>query len=539
MNEITRIHLAKVPYDIEVEAKKDLQKYIDSLAAYAESPEVLEDIEIRMTELLSERHIERNGLITSTDIEALRKQLGEPKDFADPAKDSAADELVGDMDVHARKLFRDPNAAMVGGVLSGLAQYFKVDALWVRLAFVVLLIMSAGTFFLIYVILWIFIPPVRSAADKLQLQGKPVTAAAIHTLTERDGPFTGGRDKRILSVLRIMLGAGFALAAITALVATIVGGVYLTTQANEVLNELTINRSVYFTAGGLAVISGLLLAVLFGIITHAAFTARIVRKHVISACIVTVLGLATFGAAVGIGVYSTHEIERKLATNAVERTVPLETGVGNIKSIEVKNDSDSITNFSYIVSDETPHYVIEQRLLEKRTAVLPTVTLSGDKMTVKLPVIEETSRWSPSAYRVTMYGPALTNFTVAKDSSARYTATSQQEMSINLNSNSHLDVAGLIDGVSLTLPDTAIFDGTEASINRMTVSSTSGGQVTIGTVQNLDVTARSSCGSAYGVFNLVADQITSPSMMINGQTVPKSDFNQHCIHVTMLQDNES
>ncbi|HEX7483777.1 MAG TPA: PspC domain-containing protein [Candidatus Saccharimonadales bacterium] len=539
MNEITRIHLAKVPYEIEINAKKDLQRYIDSLAAYAETPDVLEDIEIRMTELLEERHILRDGLITATDIDALRKQLGEPKDFADPVTGSSDDEPASDMAGHTRKLFRDSNTAIVGGVLSGLAQYFKINALWTRLAFLILLIISAGTFFLVYVVLWIFIPPVRSAADKLQLQGKPVTAAAIHALAEKEGPFTQGRDKRILSVLRIIVGIGFTFAAIGALIATAFGGFYLITQTSEILKELTINSSVYFTSGGLAILSGLLLAVLFGIVAHAAFTARIVRKHIISACIVTVLGLAAFGTAVGIGIYSAHEVEHKLDANAVERIVPLEGSKDAIKSIELKNDSKSITNFSYIVSDDAPHYVVEQRLLEKQTVVLPTITYSGEKMTVKLPTIEETSRWSPSAYRVTMYGPALTNLTVADNSTARYTADSQQEMSVQLNSNSHLSVVGLIDNLSLTLPDTANFDGTEASINRVVVNSTNGGEVMIGTVQSLDVTARSSCGSSDGVFNLVADQIMSPSMMINGQTVPKSDFSQHCIHVTMMQDVES
>lgn len=539
MNEITRIHLAKIPYDIEVDAKKDLQKYINSLTAYAGNSEVLEDIEIRMTELLSERHVERNGLITTSDVEALRKQLGEPKDFADPATDTLVDDPSEGTDVSARKLFRDPSTAIVGGVLSGIAQYLKVNALWVRLAFLVLLIISAGTFFLIYLVLWVFIPPVRSAADKLQLQGKPVTAAAIHALSEKEGPFTQRRDKRILGILRIILGVGFALAALGVLIATVVGGVYLITQASQELRELAINSSVYFTAAGLAVMSGLLLATLFGIFAHAAFTARIVRKHVISACIVTVLGLAAFGTAAGIGIYSGHEIERKLAANTVERTVHLENGIEKVKNVELEGGTNSITNFSYIVSDEAPHYVVEQRLLEKRNVVLPTVVVSGEKMTIKLPEIKESSHWSPSAYRVTMYGPALTDLTMANDSSARYTATNQQEMNIKLNANSRLDVAGLIDSLSLNLTDTASFDGTEASINQVTVKSTSGGQVAIGTVQSLDLTARSSCGSEYGVFNLTADQITNPSMMINGQNMPKADFNQQCIHVTMLQEIDS
>ena len=53
MNEITRIHIAKTAYDIEIAAKKQLEKYIKSLETYTQDSDVLTDIEIRMTELLN------------------------------------------------------------------------------------------------------------------------------------------------------------------------------------------------------------------------------------------------------------------------------------------------------------------------------------------------------------------------------------------------------------------------------------------------------------------------------------------------------
>ena len=54
MKEITRIHLAKVAYDIELDAKHDLEKYIDALGKHTDS-DVMIDIESRMVELLAER----------------------------------------------------------------------------------------------------------------------------------------------------------------------------------------------------------------------------------------------------------------------------------------------------------------------------------------------------------------------------------------------------------------------------------------------------------------------------------------------------
>ena len=53
MKEITRIHLAKIPYEIELDAKKNLQKYLDELRKYSDE-EIFEDVEIRITEILAE-----------------------------------------------------------------------------------------------------------------------------------------------------------------------------------------------------------------------------------------------------------------------------------------------------------------------------------------------------------------------------------------------------------------------------------------------------------------------------------------------------
>ena len=54
MKEITRIHLAKVPYEIEIDAKKVLQKYLDELKKYSADEDIFSDVEIRITEILSE-----------------------------------------------------------------------------------------------------------------------------------------------------------------------------------------------------------------------------------------------------------------------------------------------------------------------------------------------------------------------------------------------------------------------------------------------------------------------------------------------------
>ena len=52
MNEITRIHLAKVAYDIEIDAKKELERYIHEIERVTHESDMLYEIELRMVELL-------------------------------------------------------------------------------------------------------------------------------------------------------------------------------------------------------------------------------------------------------------------------------------------------------------------------------------------------------------------------------------------------------------------------------------------------------------------------------------------------------
>ncbi len=126
MKEITRIHIAKVAYDIELDAKKDIQHYIGALERYAEDQEILDDIEIRITELLAERGVAAGAVIAKDDVAAVRTQLGEPREFA-PEGGPAAVADVETTEASPRRLYRDRDAAVLGGVLAGIGRFFRID----------------------------------------------------------------------------------------------------------------------------------------------------------------------------------------------------------------------------------------------------------------------------------------------------------------------------------------------------------------------------------------------------------------------------
>ncbi|MCB0765465.1 MAG: PspC domain-containing protein, partial [Flavobacteriales bacterium] len=82
----------------------------------------------------------------------------------------------------------------VGGVLSGIGAYFGVDPLILRLVYIVLLFLGVG--WLIYIILWIVVPPAETAAEKLEMRGEPVTVENLkRVFDEGSERFKSGAER--------------------------------------------------------------------------------------------------------------------------------------------------------------------------------------------------------------------------------------------------------------------------------------------------------------------------------------------------------
>ena len=79
MNEVTRIRLSRVAYDIDLDAKKELDKYSRAIRkSLGEDSDVYDDIEIRMTEILADLGVKAGGVITMSEVRAIQDQLGQP-----------------------------------------------------------------------------------------------------------------------------------------------------------------------------------------------------------------------------------------------------------------------------------------------------------------------------------------------------------------------------------------------------------------------------------------------------------------------------
>ncbi|EFK59922.1 PspC domain-containing protein [Sphingobacterium spiritivorum] len=181
MNKTIIININGIVFHIEEDAYETLRSYMIDIKRHfgksEDSKEILEDIENRIAEMFSER-IEsgRKEVINNEDVNDVIAQMGRVSDF------DTADESYGEGYTQqdytnnqsfsfGKKLMRDPDDTVISGVCSGIGHYVGLEARWVRLLFV-LFVLLGGSGILAYVILWIIMPVAITRADKMEMRGE-------------------------------------------------------------------------------------------------------------------------------------------------------------------------------------------------------------------------------------------------------------------------------------------------------------------------------------------------------------------------------
>lgn len=187
MNKTININLGGFFFHIDETAYQKLKQYLDAIRRSLNDDsqgqeEILNDIELRISELLSERIKNDRQVINEADIDAITKIMGSPEDYL---VDEELFEEEGTSETSktapkttSKKLFRDKDDKFLGGVCAGLGHFINIDALWIRILWLVL-ISFFGTGILLYIILWILVPTANTTAEKLQMKGEPVNISNI------------------------------------------------------------------------------------------------------------------------------------------------------------------------------------------------------------------------------------------------------------------------------------------------------------------------------------------------------------------------
>lgn len=190
MKQILNINLGGHPVTIDTDAYDHLSHYLDAIEKHFResdaSEEILSDIETRMAELFKENIYPRT-IVTKSDVKAAIDIMGTPEMFgAESIQDDAGAEPKNKQSTKTKsgfnpgkRLFRDPESKILGGVSAGLSAYLGIaDPIWLRIAFVGLTLAGFASI-PIYIILWIVMPEAKSASDRLAMRGEPINVESI------------------------------------------------------------------------------------------------------------------------------------------------------------------------------------------------------------------------------------------------------------------------------------------------------------------------------------------------------------------------
>lgn len=188
MKKTLSINIRGIVFNIDEDAYKMLNNYLAEINRHYKNQlgheDIMSDIENRIIELLLLKLNETKQLITIVDIEDVIKTLGWPSDFENELRDEPP-HYSSRNNKSTKRLFRDPDNRMIGGVCSGLGAYFNIDPVWFRLLFVFAVIF-AGSGILVYIILWVVIPPALTISDRLEMRGDPINIDNIEKTVKEE-----------------------------------------------------------------------------------------------------------------------------------------------------------------------------------------------------------------------------------------------------------------------------------------------------------------------------------------------------------------
>jgi phage shock protein PspC (stress-responsive transcriptional regulator) len=182
MKKAIKINLSGIIFHIDDDAYEKLKTYLDSISRHfsnkQESSEIINDIEARIAELFQERITSDTQVITLTIVNEVIDIMGNPEDIADTAEEPGEQRSFHESYSKSRRLYRDPENSVIGGVCGGLGAYFSVDPVIFRLLFVIFFF-AGGASILVYAIFWIVLPRAETAAQKLEMRGEKVNVSNL------------------------------------------------------------------------------------------------------------------------------------------------------------------------------------------------------------------------------------------------------------------------------------------------------------------------------------------------------------------------
>lgn len=185
MNKTVNINLGGLFFHIDEDAFQKLNRYFDaikrSLSNSSGQDEIMKDIEMRISEIFSESKETDKQVISLKDVDAMIAVMGQPEDYRIEEEEGDTQNTSQNFTKTKsnKKLYRDIDKNILGGVAAGFGHYMGVDSLWIRLFLVLIVIAGVGFPILLYFILWVLIPKAQTTTEKLEMTGEPANLSNI------------------------------------------------------------------------------------------------------------------------------------------------------------------------------------------------------------------------------------------------------------------------------------------------------------------------------------------------------------------------
>jgi phage shock protein PspC (stress-responsive transcriptional regulator) len=181
MDKTININLGGTLFSIDEDAYRVLKDYLNAIDhKFRNVPgghETIEDIEARIAEIFQSQR-GNAGVITTGNVESMIAIIGRPEDFDQAPEETAPRQREN---TQKKKMYRNPDDRIIGGVCGGIGTYLNTDSVWIRILFVVFaFFFLTGVF--VYLALWLALPSADTDNQKKEMYG----SAYFHSASPED-----------------------------------------------------------------------------------------------------------------------------------------------------------------------------------------------------------------------------------------------------------------------------------------------------------------------------------------------------------------
>ncbi len=367
MKQTVNINLNGIVFHIDNDAYETLKGYlytIEKTVSPEEKDDVMPDIEARIGELFTNM-LRKNGIqvVNENMVNQVMEQLGSPEAFADEDGEADKGQRIKDegQKTTTKRLYRDTDNDLLGGVCSGLAAYFGIDAVWIRLLFVFFTIVYGAALFL-YILLWIIVPAAHTAAQRLEMRGVEPSVSNIEQEVKRskeEEPSNKGCLRSSVSLLLkgfvgicllftvpVLLFALFIIVVVLfTLIAALFGTIPAIATSFPFLAEISTQGNalwvLLFLIFSLAIILIPVIMLIHWLITHFR------RHEVVSKRFWVITGILWLISLLGTGVMSVHAVQHHF-------------DIASLATSEIYDDDDDYAPITHFNELDAFHAIVVQ-----------------------------------------------------------------------------------------------------------------------------------------------------------------------------------